>query len=481
MEATAGPVASGEVAELEDQSVASGQLVLVRLLKRALGRLLGVAGADLRALQAQQLFTPEEQTELADALAAAIGTADLLGRAKIRRHWRQVLQRHGIAEGLLPGSVPDEEQDTDYSCGAVALQSVLGYFGIQVAEPQLMRELGTDPQAGTSVEAMLRVAAAHGLVADARAHLTIADLCRVLDAGVPVICPIQAWPAPDQDPEKDQAGHYVVVIGHDAGHIYLEDPATLEPGPIRVDRAVFDRNWHDQDADGQRYDHYGIACWHPDGPAVPAPQALLEVAPMPPRKALDYFRGLIPTLGADPERYGEDWRRRAFTVAVATEINLVQKIQDLIRQRLETGQGISSAPREIQQLLDDTGVSSTNPQYAEAIFRTNVRDAYNQGATEELQDPDVVEVFPVWQYSNPNDGRSRLDHAARDGNYYPSSVPFTQVRGSDAKDAINCRCDQIPIDKWTWAKLKRQGKRIADGYPDVPVEIASPRRSGDPF
>ena len=111
------------------------------------------------------------------------------------------------------------------------------------------------------------------------------------------------------------------------------------------------------------------------------------------------------------------------------------------------------------------GIITSN---CELVFRTNSMDAYNQASQEELTA--TADVFPVWMYSNPHDSRSRPEHKARDGQYYPSTVPFTQVMGTEPGDVINCRCTMIPITRRKWAKLRAEGKRIADGYTD-PLDV----------
>lgn len=188
---------------------------------------------------------------------------------------------------------------------------------------------------------------------------------------------------------------------------------------------------------------------------VSVPSVLLS-----PEAAVEFFRGLAPTIGIDPEQFGFDQRRRAFTLAVATDNELLDLIQDLIRERLETGKGVSTAPAQIRKLLDDAGVTPRNPAYAETVFRTNMMDAYVTGVEQERTDPEVIDSFPVWQYSNPTDARSRPEHAARDGNYYPAEVPFNQVRGSDIGNLANCRCVPRPIFRDDWRDLQRRGARL---------------------
>jgi hypothetical protein len=184
------------------------------------------------------------------------------------------------------------------------------------------------------------------------------------------------------------------------------------------------------------------------------------IHPLAPMQALDYFKKLIPRLGIDPERWGQLQERHAFTLAVATEGELLTKIKDAIIKRLETGKDIRGAKVEIKGLMDDAGVSHRNPVYSELIWRTNAMDSYNAGWSRELAEPDVAEAFPVWRYANPNDNRSRPTHAARAGKYYAAGVPFAEVRGLDVGDIVFCRCTGIPIFRDEWLALQANGATI---------------------
>ncbi len=146
---------------------------------------------------------------------------------------------------LLEG-VPDVRQSTPYSCGTAALQAVLHYYGIEEREDQLMKELKTSEKEGTSPEAILRVAKAHGLRAEMREGLGLEDLKSALDRGIPVITAIQAWrggngPAWAKTWEE---GHYEIVLGLDAASVYVEDPALLGCRGI-IPREEFLERWHD--------------------------------------------------------------------------------------------------------------------------------------------------------------------------------------------------------------------------------------------
>ncbi|MHB8095913.1 MAG: C39 family peptidase [Candidatus Aminicenantales bacterium] len=149
--------------------------------------------------------------------------------------------------GLLE-SVPDVRQSTAYSCGAAALQAVLCYWGIEAREDSLMKALGTNEEAGTSPDNILRVAGENGLQASIREGMTLEDLERSVRAGIPVIADIQAWM---DTPESGfswagewEDGHYVIVLGIDERNVYVEDPSLLGTRGV-IPRPEFVDRWHD--------------------------------------------------------------------------------------------------------------------------------------------------------------------------------------------------------------------------------------------
>jgi predicted double-glycine peptidase len=186
------------------------------------------------------------------ALQVTTGKTDLAAGRGVA--WDQQQQGDGPTKVL---DVPDRRQDTNYSCGAAALQAVLAYFGIHGKEQEIASALGTDPETGTGPEAIIALAGRLGLKANVAHHMTIDELQYLLDLGRPVLCPIQAHGS-RSEVESGRAGHYVAVIGYSNHRLFIQDPAS---GRIALHKRLFDQNWHDQDGDGQPYDHYGIALW----------------------------------------------------------------------------------------------------------------------------------------------------------------------------------------------------------------------------
>jgi predicted double-glycine peptidase len=165
---------------------------------------------------------------------------------------------------LLSG-VPDTRQSTEYSCGAAALQAVLGYWGRDVGEEDLRELLNTDPESGTYPEDILRVARELGLEAEYRENLTLEEIETSVVRGVPVIVDCQAWrsPASGNEPWADDwvDGHWMVIIGLDDENVYFEDPYILGSRGF-MSRQEFEERWHNprgwDESDTVKQIHLGI-------------------------------------------------------------------------------------------------------------------------------------------------------------------------------------------------------------------------------
>ncbi len=177
------------------------------------------------------------------------------------------------------------------------------------------------------------------------------------------------------------------------------------------------------------------------------------VPSMTPESAVAYFQRLVPTLAPAAVRYGPRLDRHTFTLAAASDQVLLDRVKAAILKALTEG---TSGTPEVQEILDAAGVSEKNPQYAEMVTRSNIMDAFNQGQAAELAEPDMQEAFPVWQYNGIDDDRAGDDHRPKFNRYYPASVSFSEVRGARI---FNCRCSHSGVHKSIWAELQRTGTR----------------------
>jgi predicted double-glycine peptidase len=154
--------------------------------------------------------------------------------------------------------VPFTRQGADYTCGVAAVQSIMGYYGLDRRQDILIELLRADAEKGTNYLNILNYAKSQGLEANARTNLTLDDLRGYIDARVPVLIALQAWMNPPVDWNTYNEGHYVVAIGYDQKNFYFMDPSTLGHYTY-IPTAEFLERWHDHD-DYQRRDliHFGI-------------------------------------------------------------------------------------------------------------------------------------------------------------------------------------------------------------------------------
>lgn len=151
-------------------------------------------------------------------------------------------------------------QTFDFDCGAKALQTIMAYYGIDIREDELMKELGTGKD-GTRVDKMISTAESKGFRVEAKQHLSIRDVKRYIDKGHPVIVLLQAWAErymtlKDWRNDYDD-GHYAVVIGYTKGILVFEDPASFRKTWLR--EYEFLARWHDLDLERNRkYEQFGM-------------------------------------------------------------------------------------------------------------------------------------------------------------------------------------------------------------------------------
>lgn len=156
--------------------------------------------------------------------------------------------------------VPLMRQSTDYTCGVAALQSLLAYYGQDVREDVLSKELHANHKIGTRYKDIQHYAEAHGLSVHVQQGMTLAQLKSSIQSGRPVVCLIQAWAEKKTDYNTDwNDGHYVVAVGFDDDKLLFMDPSTAGHYAY-IPLQEFEQRWHD--IDGKvRLNHFGMSIW----------------------------------------------------------------------------------------------------------------------------------------------------------------------------------------------------------------------------
>lgn len=154
--------------------------------------------------------------------------------------------------------VPTVRQATDHTCGVASLQSILMYHGIDCREDILAGKLNVTDHA--KIAEIDRYMTGLGFKVTQYREMSLDDLKKLLDRGLPVLVCVQAWEAPGTTVEAYRqcrdSGHWVVAIGCDAANVYVMDPSTLgNYAYVPIDEFV--ARWHDS-ADGETFIRFGM-------------------------------------------------------------------------------------------------------------------------------------------------------------------------------------------------------------------------------
>jgi ABC-type bacteriocin/lantibiotic exporter with double-glycine peptidase domain len=172
---------------------------------------------------------------------------------------------HSIPRGAIKIPVPDTTQQTDYSCGASALQAVCRFYGVGPEEEwQFVDALGMDRRVGSHPYQIARAARRFRLRVEEQSPMSRARLLFHLRRRRPVLLMIQAWPLAPRHTYRGwwKDGHWVVAIGYDREGVYFEDPS-LQAVRGFLSYAELAERWHDTGPHGKHVPRYGMAVWKP--------------------------------------------------------------------------------------------------------------------------------------------------------------------------------------------------------------------------
>lgn len=194
------------------------------------------------------------------------GTPDICAIERLRRAFAESVyhtlrKAHNIGTGGKILDVPVTRQTYDYDCGAKALQTLLAYYGVDVREDVLMKELGTSKVDGSSVDEIRAYAKSQGFHVRAHQNMSVEELKSYIDEGHPVLVLLQAWAEKKLTPEAWKTnyddGHYVIVIGYGKDRVIFEDPSSFSRTWLTVKE--FRDRWHDRNPEnGKKLMRFGM-------------------------------------------------------------------------------------------------------------------------------------------------------------------------------------------------------------------------------
>lgn len=163
------------------------------------------------------------------------------------------------------------------------------------------------------------------------------------------------------------------------------------------------------------------------------PQTFLR---LPFDEAIAHFleRGIVSF--EDFSRLSDIERQRAFAVKDAALQTVLDKVKASLDDAMRPG---GMGLREFVQTFEAEGATAN---YLENVYRTSTATSYQAGRLSAMQDPDVVEAFPYWEYVTVGDDRVRDSHAALHGKVWRANDP--EALAHYPPNGYQCRCSAIP-------------------------------------
>lgn len=193
------------------------------------------------------------------------------------------------------------------------------------------------------------------------------------------------------------------------------------------------------------------------------------------KEAQDFLRqkvSLPSKVWTDTLHHAHD---RAFVVAGADSVSLVEDIRAALDRAINAGGGLEAFRNEFDEIIERTGWQYNGGRNwrTRVIYETNLRTAHQAGRLKQMRDPDVVKLRPYWRYIHAETREPkapRHEHLAWDGMVFLNDDPIWDV--IFPPNGWRCSCGVGTVSA---AGLKRLGK----SGPDTPPKLKM-RRHKDP-
>lgn len=165
----------------------------------------------------------------------------------------------------------------------------------------------------------------------------------------------------------------------------------------------------------------------------------------------------------DIERMAHD---RAFIVAGAQGADLLEDLRGAVDESLELGTGLGAFRKNFKRIVAErgwTGWTGEGTKGGEAwrtkvIYQTNMATSYAAGRWKQLNDPELLKIFPYWQYHH-NDSvmNPRPLHVSWDGLTLPPDHLFWQTHFPPNGWGCMCWVTAVSKEKFMLAVVNGKG------------------------
>ena len=171
-----------------------------------------------------------------------------------------------------------------------------------------------------------------------------------------------------------------------------------------------------------------------------------------PERAIEYFRSRGYAISGNWHEVWQEAHARAFTVAHAARLDILQSIRDELDRALTEGTTLADFQSRLEPRLQSMGwwgrqvivdsqgnaesVQLGSVRRLETIYRTNLQTSYQAGRWQAFDDNKSDR--PYLQYVAVMDDRTRPSHAAMNGQVFPADDPIWHTHYPP--NGFNCRC-----------------------------------------
>lgn len=166
---------------------------------------------------------------------------------------------------------------------------------------------------------------------------------------------------------------------------------------------------------------------------------------LPDDGAANYIRNLTPVTKEVFDGLTSQYRREAITLAGVADQRLIEKIRDALAEIVGKGGTAENFRAAVAQLTSEAGVSELSAFNLDVAFQIAAQKAYALGRYEQMREPTVMEVLPIWQYWTVGDDRVRPEHRV---------LHMFAARAEDPvwlkiypPNGFGCRCSVVPVLK----------------------------------
>lgn len=205
---------------------------------------------------------------------------------------------------------------------------------------------------------------------------------------------------------------------------------------------------------------------------------LIDLFNLPPESAIAYFKSKGYAFSWDWQDIWQEAHAKAFTVAKAMRMDVLQTIRDEVQQALNTGMTLRDFQKDLTPKLQSLGwwgrkmvgdeaggqeVQLGSPWRLSTIYRTNMQTSYMAGRYADFMEN--VDDRPYWQYVAVMDSKTRPAHRAMNGLIFAYDDPFwdTHYPPND----WNCRCRVRALSQ---DNIDERGLRVSTGEGNLSTE-----------